>query len=412
MTIPDALARDEWVVRTGDTGAMIYDHQLWTQGLAADVAQSLTNYLNRDTLPDGLWADAGPTGSGSGVDLERPATLRVRVQVLRLDSLLAPAPAVSDQVRWTIECLPSDPTLGPVDAGRYRVVRTAVRDAARRRPRRPPRPVAAESRPQRFDRVARAHSETVRLVAEDIAGALRATAADAPGPAPALRCSSACAAPAPPAARHATWPSRRWTTASTCSRRASVAALRDDLIACEECDALHRRSSVDGVGEDTDDLVPVRPPLRMPALRRDAGPGAPRQLRPAAVAGARRPGGAGHRAHQRHPADRHPGPGAQRHAVGGGLDALRRGRLVHGDARAVHDAVQPAGRDRRGRLRAAAAALGPAGARLRRRAARDAGGQAVGDGGGVHAGRAGRVREAQRPGQRDPRWRRCGRSAP
>ena len=173
VTIPDALARDEWVVRTGDTGAMVYDHQLWTQGLAADVSQSLVDYLNRDALPDGLWADAGPTGSGNGADLERPAPLRVRVQVLRFDSVLVPAPAVSDQVRWTIECLPADAALGPVEAGRYRVVRTAVRDAAG------PAPAAGagvEESQQRFDRVARGHSDTVRLVAEDIASALRATA--------------------------------------------------------------------------------------------------------------------------------------------------------------------------------------------------------------------------------------------
>ena len=38
--------------------------------------------------------------------------------------------------------------------------------------------------------------------------------------------------------------------------RLPVAALRDDLIVCPECDALHRRSRVDGVGEETDDLVP------------------------------------------------------------------------------------------------------------------------------------------------------------
>ena len=175
VTIPDALARDEWVVRTGDTGAMVYDHQLWTQSLAADVAQSLVDYLNRGSLPDGLWADAGPTGSGSGADLERPAPLRVRVQLLRFDSILLPAPAVSDQVRWTIECLPSDASLGPVDAGRYRSVRTAVRDAAQ------PAPGAVaevDASQQRFDRIARAHSETVRLVAEDVAAALRATSAE------------------------------------------------------------------------------------------------------------------------------------------------------------------------------------------------------------------------------------------
>ena len=38
--------------------------------------------------------------------------------------------------------------------------------------------------------------------------------------------------------------------------RVPMATLRDDLIACEECDALHRRSAVDGIGEETDDIVP------------------------------------------------------------------------------------------------------------------------------------------------------------
>lgn len=173
VTVPDALARDEWVIRSGDTGAMVYDHQLWTQGLGADVAQSLVDFLNLGGLPDGLWADAGPTGSGNGADLERPAPLRVRVQVLRFDSMLAPAPAVADQVRWTIECLPSDSAPGAVDAGRYRVVRTAVRDAGGAAPAADGR---VEESQRRFDQVARAHAETVRLVAEDVAAALRATA--------------------------------------------------------------------------------------------------------------------------------------------------------------------------------------------------------------------------------------------
>jgi len=175
VTVPAALERDEWVIRNGDTGAMVYDHQLWTQDLGADIAQSLADYLDRGTLPDGLWADAGPTGSGSGADLDRPAPLRVRVQVLRFDSMLSPAPAVSDQVRWTLECLPSGTDAGTVDAGRYRLVRTAVRDAAG------PAPAAdasVEESQQRFDRVARAHSDTVRLVAEDVAAALRASAAE------------------------------------------------------------------------------------------------------------------------------------------------------------------------------------------------------------------------------------------
>lgn len=42
----------------------------------------------------------------------------------------------------------------------------------------------------------------------------------------------------------------------TLAPRIPVATLRDDLIACEECDALHRRSRVDGAGEETDDLLP------------------------------------------------------------------------------------------------------------------------------------------------------------
>jgi len=175
VTVPDALARDEWVIRTGDTGAMVYDHQLWTQGLGADIAQSLVDYLNRGPLPDGLWADAGPTGSGSGADLDRPAPLRVRVQVLRFDSVLSPAPAVSDQVRWTLECLPSDTLPGSVDAGRYRTLRTAVRDAAGSAP---AATSGVESSQQPFDRVARGHSDTVRLVADDLAAAVRASAAE------------------------------------------------------------------------------------------------------------------------------------------------------------------------------------------------------------------------------------------
>ena len=175
VTVPDALGRDEWVIRTGDTGAMVYDHQLWTQGLGADIAQALADHLNAAAPPGAPWADAGPTGSGSGADLERAAPLRVRVQVLRFDSILAPAPAVSDQLRWTLECLPSDPTLGPVDAGRYRTVRSAVREAGG------PAPAAnatVEESQQRFDRVARAHADSVRQVADDVAAALRASVAD------------------------------------------------------------------------------------------------------------------------------------------------------------------------------------------------------------------------------------------
>ncbi len=175
VTVPDSLARNEWVIRVGDTGALVYDHQLWTQGLASEIAQSLADHLNRAPLPGALWADAGPTGSGSAADLDVAPALRVRVQVLRFDSMLAPAPAIDDQVRWTLECLPSDTALSPVEAGRFHAVRTGVRDAGTDAPPVNPTVDAAQ---QRFDRLARAHAQTLRAVAADVVAALRDTAAD------------------------------------------------------------------------------------------------------------------------------------------------------------------------------------------------------------------------------------------
>ena len=35
------------------TGALVYDHQLWTQALSAEVAQSLADYLNCAPAPPG-----------------------------------------------------------------------------------------------------------------------------------------------------------------------------------------------------------------------------------------------------------------------------------------------------------------------------------------------------------------------
>jgi uncharacterized protein len=175
VTVPDALARDEWVIRQGATGARVYDHQLWTQGLGADIAQSLADYINLSLPPDELWADAGPTGSGSGADLERPAPLRLRVQVLRFDSMLEPDLAVEDQVRWTLECLPPDGAKGLLEGGRYRVLRTAVTAAGAAAP---PADPGVEASQRRFDRLARAHSGTVQRVAAEVATALRATAAE------------------------------------------------------------------------------------------------------------------------------------------------------------------------------------------------------------------------------------------
>lgn len=175
VTVPEALQRDAWVIRTGPTGAQVHEHQLWSQGLAAEVAQSLADALNRGPLPDALWADAGPTGSGAGTDLDVPAVLRVRVQVVRFDATFTPAPAISDEVRWTLQCLPSDSSLAPIDAGRYLDVRGGVRDVAAPAP--DPDP-AVDDAQQRYDRLARAHVDALRQVAADIDRALRDSTAD------------------------------------------------------------------------------------------------------------------------------------------------------------------------------------------------------------------------------------------
>jgi len=175
VTVPESLQRDGWVLRTGSTGAQVHEHQLWTQGLGAEVAQSLADALNRGPLPGALWADAGPSGSGVGTDLDVAPALRVRVQVVRFDGMFAPAPAISDEVRWTIECLPADDALSPIDAGRYREVRGGVRDVAG------PAPEAdatVDDDQQRYDRLARAHADALRQVAGDIDHALRDSAAE------------------------------------------------------------------------------------------------------------------------------------------------------------------------------------------------------------------------------------------
>jgi len=64
-------------------------------------------------------------------------------------------------------------------------------------------------------------------------------------------------------ARRATPPARHLAEAAlndsvdVLAPRVPLATLRDDLIACEECDLLHRRSSVDGIGEASTQLVPA-----------------------------------------------------------------------------------------------------------------------------------------------------------
>jgi hypothetical protein len=182
VSIPDALDREGWVVRTGDTTVHIYQHQLWTQGLGAEITQALADQLNRALAaaaePEvrAIWADGSPTNPAIDPTIVLPDALRVRVQVLRFDSLLAPAPSISDALRWTLECTgaanPAEPSLL-----RFHVLRSALREVTA--PAEASSPGAGEDdMARRFDRLALAHAQALRVVADDIAGALAATASE------------------------------------------------------------------------------------------------------------------------------------------------------------------------------------------------------------------------------------------
>ena len=167
VTVPQALARPGWLVREGATAMQVYEHQLWTQDLAQEIAQALADDL--DGAADASsrpWADPAPPGAWLSPSIAPAAALRVRVQVLRFDARLAPTAGVSDALRWTLEC-------GATDGSGWNVLRSAVRETD---------VPAAGASPQddagaRFDRLAAAHAQAVRQVAADISQALDETAA-------------------------------------------------------------------------------------------------------------------------------------------------------------------------------------------------------------------------------------------
>jgi uncharacterized lipoprotein YmbA len=182
VTIPDSLDREGWVVRTGDTTVHIYQHQLWTQGLASEITQTLADELNRTLAtaaePEvhAIWADGSPLNPAIDPTIVAPDALRVRVQVLRFDSVLAPVPSISDALRWTLECTgsanPAEPALL-----QFHVLRSALREVTA--PAQATSPgVADDDTARRFDRLALAHGQALRAVAGDIAAAVAATAAE------------------------------------------------------------------------------------------------------------------------------------------------------------------------------------------------------------------------------------------
>jgi uncharacterized lipoprotein YmbA len=182
VTIPDALDREGWVVRTGDTAVQVYRHQLWSQGLGAEIAQTLADQLNlalaasTDADARSIWADGSPANPAVDPTLVLPHALRVRVQVLRFDSVLAPAPSIGDAVRWTLECTGGESATDPALL-RYQVLRSALREVTA------PADVASpgvsdDDTARRFDRLALAHARALQAVAEDIAAAVADTSAD------------------------------------------------------------------------------------------------------------------------------------------------------------------------------------------------------------------------------------------
>lgn len=169
VTVPPALQRPAWVVREGEGAVRVFEHQLWTQDVSDEIAQALADDL--DAGPDAAsrpWADPQPPAVLLHPTIAPPGALRVRVQVLRFESRLAPPAGVSDALHWTLECGTSD------DTG-WHALRSAVREASLSVDASPAGDADAGAR---FDRLATAHARAVALVAADIAQAVSETAAD------------------------------------------------------------------------------------------------------------------------------------------------------------------------------------------------------------------------------------------
>jgi len=161
VTIPDLLDRPQWVVRDGPNQLRVLEQQLWAQPLQADVAQAVAAALNRQ-LGDVAHADV------SGLPSLWPVAPRLRVQidVLRFESRVAPAVAISDQYRWAVSCFAGKPS----SASRTGIA-TIEAPVLLEDPKAVPYPALAE-----------AHARGLQQAGQDIAAAVSAIAASCPAP--------------------------------------------------------------------------------------------------------------------------------------------------------------------------------------------------------------------------------------
>ena len=166
VTVPASLQRPGWVVREDDLGMRIYEHQLWTQDLADEIAQALADDLDAGSPASSRpWADPAPPSALMSPTIAPPGAVRVRVQIVRFDASLAPRTGISDSLRWTLEC-------GTTEETGWHVLRSEVRDAqlVAETPAAPDSGVS-----ERFDILASLHAQVLALLAKDIAGALDET---------------------------------------------------------------------------------------------------------------------------------------------------------------------------------------------------------------------------------------------
>lgn len=163
VTVPASLQRPGWVVRENDMGVRVYEHQLWTQDLADEIAQALADDLNAGSpAASRPWADPAPTSALTRAAIAPAGAVRVRVQVLRFDARLGPRVGVSDSLRWTLEC-------GTTQETGWHVLRSEVRDARMDAG----TPTGADGDVSAsFDVLAGLHAQVLALLAGDIAGAL------------------------------------------------------------------------------------------------------------------------------------------------------------------------------------------------------------------------------------------------
>lgn len=159
--VPESVDRPGWVLRDGAHGLVLLEHQRWTQGLAAEIAEGLSVPLDDALAGTALRALPDPQSVAR-------TGLRLRVTVLRFDSRIAPVPAVDDQIRWQLECAAGEGATRRLDGLGPLVGLREVAQAA-----------GAADGPVRYEQLARGHAAVLAQVAADVAVRLRSLPPDA-----------------------------------------------------------------------------------------------------------------------------------------------------------------------------------------------------------------------------------------